>query len=73
MPSLCKTAFSCNGNGLGSWLLARKREEGILIVQIKWDLVHSLKEIWLLDSRQDIDFQNIHIEQLTMEKVSLFF
>lgn len=54
------------------WLAARKREESVLIMQIKREL-DSLKEIWLLDSCQDIDFKNIQIKQLTMEEVKLFF
>lgn len=41
-------------------------------MQIKREL-DSLKEIWLLDSCQDIDFKNIQIKQLTMEEVKLFF
>jgi len=35
-------------------------------MQIKRQL-DSLKEIWLLDSRQDIDFKNTHIKQLLTE------
>lgn len=48
---------------LGPWLAARKREEGILIMQIKREL-DSLRRIRLLDSWQDTDFKNIHIKQL---------